>query len=155
MNKIKSLLVIIAGMLITLVFAAPANLALAAIKDDIQEGSCGASGQTACDSGAATTSINNTISSIINIMSVVIGVVAVVIIIVAGFRYITSAGNEQAIAAAKKTLIYALVGLVIVALAQVIVRFVLSASTNTSATGSSNQSPGSSAGGIQGNNIPQ
>ena len=102
-------------------------------KGAINEGACAASGQDNCDPGAATTSINSTIESVINILSLAVGIIAVIMIIVAGFRYITSGGNEQTIATAKKTLTYALIGLVIAVLAQVIARFVLRETTNTTA----------------------
>lgn len=65
------------------------------------------------------------ITRIINVISVIVGVVAVIMIIYGGFRYITSGGNDSAVAAAKNTILYALIGLIIVALAQVIVKFVL------------------------------
>lgn len=65
------------------------------------------------------------INRIINIISVIVGVIAVIMIIFGGFRYITSGGNDSSVAAAKNTILYALIGLIIVALAQVIVKFVL------------------------------
>lgn len=70
--------------------------------------------------------VNKIIKVVINTFSVVVGVVAVIMIIVAGFKYITSGGDSGSISSAKNTLIYAIVGLVVVALAQGIVRFVLS-----------------------------
>ena len=51
-------------------------------------------------------------------------------IIVGGLRYITSGGESSNISGAKTTIIYALVGLVIVALAQFIVHFVLNKAVN-------------------------
>jgi hypothetical protein len=53
-------------------------------------------------------------------------------IIIGGFRYITSGGDSGSVSSAKNTVLYAIVGLIIVALAQVIVRFVLSKSTGLS-----------------------
>jgi hypothetical protein len=50
-------------------------------------------------------------------------------ILIGGFRYITSGGDSGNVSGAKNTILYAIVGLVIVALAQFIVRFVLSQST--------------------------
>ena len=64
-------------------------------------------------------------AKIVNILSIVVGVVAVIMIIYGGFRYITSGGESGSVSGAKNTLIYAIVGLVIVALAQFIVHFVL------------------------------
>lgn len=70
-------------------------------------------------------SVNHLISAIINIFSFIIGVTAVIMIMVGGFRYITAAGDSSKITSAKNTVIYAIVGLIIVAFAQVIVKFVL------------------------------
>lgn len=70
--------------------------------------------------------VTATIKKIINILSVIIGAIAVVMIIIGGFRYVTSAGSAEGTKAARQTIIYAIVGLVIVALAQIIVHFVLS-----------------------------
>jgi hypothetical protein len=79
----------------------------------------------------ATTSINNIVHTIVNLLSAVVGIVAVIMIIVGGFRYITSGGNDTSVTAAKNTILYAIIGLVIVALAQVLVRFTLSKLTNS------------------------
>lgn len=67
---------------------------------------------------------------IVNILSIVAGIIAVIMIIIAGIRYITSGGDSNAVGGAKTALIYALIGIAIAALAQVLVHFVLSA-TNT------------------------
>lgn len=66
----------------------------------------------------------------VQLLSIVAGIIAVIMIIVAGLRYITSQGEAAQTASAKNALIYALVGIVVVAFAQVIVRFVLSSSTS-------------------------
>ncbi|MBI5357900.1 hypothetical protein HZB74_03580 [Candidatus Saccharibacteria bacterium] len=73
--------------------------------------------------------LNSLIAQVINIFSVIVGVVAVIMIIVGGFRYITSGGDSGNVTSAKNTILYAIVGLVIVALAQFIVKFVLSKAT--------------------------
>jgi hypothetical protein len=78
-----------------------------------------------CTSSDSTAKFNNLIHSIINVLSAVVGVVAVVMIIVGGLRYITSGGNDTSVSGAKNTILYAVIGLIIVALAQIIVRFVL------------------------------
>jgi hypothetical protein len=73
----------------------------------------------------AGTNIDKIIATVINIFSFVVGVVSVIMIIVGGFQYITSGGDSNKVTAAKNTILYAIIGLVIVALAQFIVRFVL------------------------------
>ena len=69
--------------------------------------------------------INNLIRKIINLLSVIVGIVAVIMIIVGGFRYITSGGSYTGVTSAKNTILYAIIGLIVVALAQLLVRFVL------------------------------
>ena len=87
---------------------------------DLATGAC-----TNKDTSGAGSSLTEFIAKALNILSVVVGVVAVVMIIVGGFRYIASGGKEESIKGAKNNILYALIGLIIVALAQVIVRFVL------------------------------
>ena len=89
--------------------------------DNVGAGGCNGT-QTTSDSAGGLT---NLIKTIINIFSVVVGVVAVIMIIVGGFRYITSGGDSNNVSGAKNTIIYAIIGLVVVALAQFIVQFVL------------------------------
>lgn len=69
--------------------------------------------------------LNSLVTSVISLLSWAIGVVAVFMIIVGGFKYITSGGDTAGVTAAKNTILYAIIGLVIVALAQVIVKFIL------------------------------
>lgn len=77
----------------------------------------------------AETGLNELIADIINIFSVIVGIVAVIMIIIGGFKYITSGGDSGNVTGAKNTILYAIIGLIIVALAQFIVKFVLSKST--------------------------
>lgn len=80
-------------------------------------------------SGTPVKDLNSTITNIINILSVVVGIAAVIMLIVGGFRYVTSGGKQESITSAKNTILYAVIGLVVVALAQVIARFVLNKAT--------------------------
>jgi hypothetical protein len=77
--------------------------------------------------------VNNVVALVINIFSVVVGIIAVIMIIYGGFRYITSGGDTTKITSARNTILYAIIGLIIVALAQFIVKFVLEKATTTSA----------------------
>lgn len=69
--------------------------------------------------------IQRIVTTIVNIFSIIVGIVAVIMIIWGGFKYITSGGDSGNITSAKNTIIYAILGLVIVALAQFLVQFVL------------------------------
>ncbi len=80
---------------------------------------------TTCDSTTNATGVNDTIKLVIDILSLVVGVAAVIMIIIGGLKYILSQGEGANTAGAKNTILYAIIGLVVVALAQVIVRFVL------------------------------
>jgi hypothetical protein len=84
-----------------------------------------------CSTSDATEKINNLIHTIVNLLSAIVGIVAVVMIIVGGLRYITSGGNDASVTGAKNTILYAIIGLIIVALAQILVRFTLSKVTNS------------------------
>jgi cytochrome bd-type quinol oxidase subunit 2 len=79
----------------------------------------------------AGTKVDNLVKNVINILSLVVGIAAVVMIIIGGLRYVTSNGDSGQVGNAKNTILYAVVGLVVVALAQVIVRFVVSKATTT------------------------
>jgi len=96
---------------------------------NIDEGLCeGANlqvGATDCNVDDPQGQVNNIITTVINIFSLVVGVVSVIMIIVGGLKYITSGGDSGNVTGAKNTILYAIVGLVVVALAQVVVRFVL------------------------------
>lgn len=75
--------------------------------------------------GTSTKDINSVIGTVVNLLTVVVGILAVVMLIYGGMKFIMSGGEASAVASAKKSIIFALVGLVIVGLAQVIVHFVL------------------------------
>jgi hypothetical protein len=64
---------------------------------------------------------------------------AVIMLIFAGFRYVTSAGNTETIGKAKNTILFAIIGLVIVAFAQLIVHFVLSQTNKATNGGGTSQ----------------
>lgn len=78
----------------------------------------------ACASDSSS-GLSGLLKSVIQILSVIVGAVAVIMVIVGGLRYVTSGGEASNTGAAKNTIMYALIGLVIVALAQVLVHFVL------------------------------
>ena len=77
-----------------------------------------------CNESKADSSITKLVTIIINIFSWVVGIVAVLMIIFAGFTYVTSAGGDG-VKTAKNIIIYAVIGLVVVAFAQVIVHFAI------------------------------
>lgn len=112
--------IVIAFAVLAVGFAAlPAQTSYAAsAKDEV----CAAIGS--CDANSDK-KISGVFASVINILSAIVGAVAVIMIVIGGFRYIVSAGDSNSVGGAKNTIIYALVGLVIVGIAQIIVKFIL------------------------------
>lgn len=102
------------------------------ITDNVCKGSESGSGQTGgctksnLGEGSAITEIGK---KVVNLISIIVGIISIIFIIYGGFRYITSGGDSGKVGNAKNTLIYAVIGLIVVALAQVIVNFVLTTST--------------------------
>lgn len=105
--------------------AACKNNISSSISEGINATSDGTSSGSNCNSPGAQNDLNALATKVVNILSVIVGIIAVIMIIFGGFRYITSGGDSSNVSSAKNTLIYAIVGLVIVALAQFIVHFVL------------------------------
>lgn len=116
-----------------LLLALPLMVSATGFAVNIQDRLCDASdtltvdgsGTCAGTTGVGTTKINSIIETIVNLFSVIVGVIAVIMIIWGGLRYITSGGESGKITTAKNTIIYAIIGLIVVALAQFIVKFVL------------------------------
>lgn len=88
----------------------------------------GCQGQTSdvCTS-VATDKAPDMVKNIINTLLYVLGIIAVIMIIIGGIRYVVSAGDSSAITAAKNTILYAVIGLVVAILAFAIVNFVVTA----------------------------
>ncbi len=136
-KKLKTFIVSIsAGLTLLLPAVAVPALVHAA---EIQNNLCGGanlsfSDAAGCTDPGAENSVNNIVTLVINIFSIVVGIVAVIMIIIGGVKYITSGGDATNVGAAKNTILYAIIGLVVVALAQILVRYVL-AKVNSSVTG--------------------
>lgn len=69
--------------------------------------------------------IEDVIINVINAVVFVLGAVSAVFIIVGGVNYMTSTGDSAKVEKAKKTILYAVIGLVICVLAFAIVNFVV------------------------------
>jgi hypothetical protein len=69
--------------------------------------------------------VQGIVDTALNILSIIIGIAGVIMVMLGGFRYITSGGDASKTASAQNTILWALVGLAVAALAQIIVRFVL------------------------------
>jgi uncharacterized membrane protein YuzA (DUF378 family) len=90
---------------------------------------------TTCDDSKGENGINKIVKAAVNILSLVVGMAAAIMIIVSGMKYITSGGDAQKVSSAKTTLVYALIGIAVAALAQFLVHFVLFQTKQPDATG--------------------
>jgi hypothetical protein len=139
--QMKYIKLLIASLGVTALFAVPVfstyGIAAAADPPNITGGLCAGANLEAGTTGncentsTAEESVNKIVTTIINIFSWIVGVVCVIMIIYGGFRYVTAGGDSGNVSTAKNTILYAIVGLVIVAMAQIIVKFVLAKVTNT------------------------
>ena len=69
--------------------------------------------------------ISTVIQSILNAIILVSGTIAVIFVLIGGIQYITSTGDSAKVEKAKKTILYACIGLIICALSFAIVNFVI------------------------------
>lgn len=82
---------------------------------------------------------------ILNILRAVIGVagvVAAVYVVIGGIQYMTSTGDSGKIAKAKNTILYALIGLIVCALAFAIVNWAIGVINNPASSGGSDEDEG-------------
>jgi len=77
-------------------------------------------------------------STISSVLLFIVGAIAVIMIIIGGLRYVISSGDATQVQAAKNTILYALVGIIIAILAYAAVNFVIGSfvSSGSSSTGS-------------------
>ncbi|HVU59865.1 MAG TPA: pilin [Candidatus Saccharimonadales bacterium] len=131
-KRLKTIIVTIAALSVALLpsVALPSLAAAADISSGLCQGSNLNLSDAACTPTDNTQNLQTLLTTAINYFSVIVGVIAVIMIIVGGLRYITSGGESGKVSGAKTTIIYALIGLVVVALAQLIVHFVLSQANN-------------------------
>lgn len=70
---------------------------------------------------------NGSLESILTIVYTVLGIIAVVMLIIAGIMYATSNGDPSQVARAKNTILYTIVGIVVLVSATAIIGFVMRA----------------------------
>ena len=108
---------------------APAIPAFAA--ENVFQGACkdaAAKKSAACqaDGKDPLTGTGGVIYRVTNTVAWIMGALSVIMIMVGGFMYITANGDANKIATAKNTVIYAVVGLIVIFMARTIVAFILS-----------------------------
>lgn len=126
---LPALLALLLGMMFATML--PVGVVDAQSKDEVCEGATSfVGGPGNCNEGDGQGAVEGTIQNFLNLFSAIIGVAAVFMMLYGGFRYITSGGDAGKVQAAQQTIIYGVVGLVVAALAQILVRFVLGQAVN-------------------------
>lgn len=129
-------LAIITGFTVALVAALlTRSFPVAAIGGSLEEGVQSARGE-----GVPTTLFGDAgiITTATNFLLFIAGALAVIMLIWGGIRYTVSGGNASAVTAAKNTILYAIVGLIIAFLAFAAVNWVLGIFTTGSTSGFTN-----------------
>ena len=120
MNKLK---LILAGLLVVPTVALAVAPAVSAEGDfTLNSGVTSAKGDGVNDT---TSDPQALVKQFVNIFLFAVGALSVIMLIWGGIRYTTSAGDSNKVQAAKNTVLYAIVGLVIAILAYAIVNMVI------------------------------
>ena len=120
MNKLK---LILAGLLVVPTVALAVAPAASAEGDlTLNSGVDSAQGEGV---GQVSTDPESLVKKFVNIFLFAVGALSVIMLIWGGIRYTTSAGDSNKVQAAKNTVLYAIVGLVVAILAYAIVNMVI------------------------------
>lgn len=76
--------------------------------------------------------------TVTNVLLYLLGAISVIMIIIGGLRYVVSGGNSTNVTAAKNTILYAIVGIIIAILSYAIINFVLGTFTGSGGSGGTN-----------------
>jgi heme/copper-type cytochrome/quinol oxidase subunit 2 len=76
--------------------------------------------------GDPVTTNDGVIHRVTQLLAIIAGVIAVIVIVVGGIRYIASGGDAEQVSRAKRTIIWAVVGLAVIVSGQTIINFIIS-----------------------------
>ena len=83
-------------------------------------------GLSNCDTGLPNTVADSGhLQQILTIVLGIFGAIAVLIIVIAGLKFVTSGGNPQSVGKARSTILYAIIGLIVIIASEAIVAFTL------------------------------
>ena len=119
--------ILLVGILAAVYLALPVAAANAASNNDQVFSACSqAPNSPVCkDKNTTENPVVHIINVAADIIAILTGLAAVIMIIISGLAMITSGGNQEAVANARRRLIGALIGLAIVVLAWTITRFII------------------------------
>jgi cytochrome bd-type quinol oxidase subunit 2 len=95
-----------------------------------------------CSGSEDTDSLLFTIVNIVNVLLGLVGIVAAVYLVLGGVRYIMSEGESNETEKAKATIIYALIGLLVIGISAALVNFIISDVIGSDSGGNAGGNPG-------------
>ena len=105
-------------------YASPGLSTISGVADTAKNEVCAGIGLAGNGCGDSGVQVSKALSAAITLLSVIVGIVAVIMVIIAGLKFVTSGGDANKVASAKNAIIYAIIGLVVVAASQMLVHFV-------------------------------
>lgn len=93
--------------------------------EPLESGECGKLGLTCSGTSDSSKTVKERISAIVNVALSLVGILAVIFVIYGGVKYIISMGDEKETTTAKRIILYAVIGLLVIGLAAVMVNFVI------------------------------
>ncbi len=130
----KKLLTSLKGLLVVPVLAfafaavVPATASYATGSSDCADGTLGINNGVNCAKGQDQQEelfgANGIFKKVTDVLLFIIGAVAVIMLVIGGIRYTVSGGDQAAVTAAKNTILYAVVGIIVAILAYAIIGFV-------------------------------
>jgi len=98
----------------------------------LSQGACSAQGNdqqgsASClfDTGNGDCQNGGLFKQVTNVLLYVIGAISVIMLVIGGVRYTISGGDQKQVEAAKNTILYAIVGIIVAILAYAVVNFVI------------------------------
>ncbi len=101
------------------------SLFMASAASNIADGAdraCGVGAGSACNK----VGVAHIFANVANALTILVGAISVIFIIIGGLRYVISNGDSKQVTAAKDTILYAVIGVVVAIVAFGIVQFIAS-----------------------------
>lgn len=114
-NKFATIINTLSVAATTIAVAAPAFAASSELQ----------SGADAARASGSAGDLAGIFSTVSNTLIYIVGAVAVIFLIIGGLRYVVSNGDPKAVTAAKDTILYAIIGIVVAILSYAAVNFVI------------------------------
>lgn len=126
-KKLRGLLVV---PMLALAVGVVAPVGVSAFDQGLSDGAEAAQGKdqegnAECLFGGSDCSGEGIFRTITNVLLFIIGAIAVIMLVIGGIRYTTSNGDSAQVTAAKNTILYAIVGIIVAILAYAVVNFVV------------------------------